>query len=119
MARVVMQKRISIAANSTVVNVLSDEKYVRAPGDAIGTCMNTGSATGLEASLNVGGSAVSDVVDVGARNEVPIVPDDDLISGWLAKGGNLIQLTVTNTTGGALIYFYRVVLDNGRAGGWG
>jgi len=114
MAVVVMQKKVSVAANTTVTNILADEKYVRAPGDARGLCMNTGSADGLQAALNVGGAAVSDLVDVGSQNRIPIVPDDDLISGWHAPAGQLIQLQVTNTTGGALDYFYRVELDDGQ-----
>jgi len=107
---VVMQKSVSVPANSTVVNVLSDEKYNRSPINAVGSIYNTGSAVGLRATINVGGFSVSDTVDVGAANRVPVVPDDVLNASWNAPKGQLIQLQVENTTGGALTYFWRVEL---------
>jgi hypothetical protein len=39
------------------------------------------------------------------------VPDDLLIDGWEAVKEQLIQITVANTTGGALTFFWRVELE--------
>jgi hypothetical protein len=112
--QVVMQGTNSVAANSTINNVLTGEKYERAPANAYGFAYNTGSATGLLASLNVGGVAVSDTVNVGAANRTPLVPDDMLVGGWEAGEGDLIQLQVENTTGGALTYQWRIILWDGQ-----
>jgi len=108
--KVVMQETVSIAANSTNSNVVSGQKYERSPGDAVGAVYNTGSASGLRASLNVGGLAVSDTINVGAANRTPVVPDDLLVDEWGAPEGALIQLQVENTTAGALVYQWRIEL---------
>lgn len=112
--QVVMQGSDSVPANSSINNVLAGEKYERAPADSFGFAYNTGSATGLFASLNVGGVAVSDTVNVGAANRTPVVPDDMLVGGWEAEAGSLIQLKVENTTGGALTYQWRIILWDGQ-----
>jgi len=108
--KVVMQGTSSVPANDTIPNVLTGEKFERAPGNAMGACYNTGSATGLKATLNVGGNSVSDTVNVGAANRTPVVPDDLLIDDWEAPSGDLIQLTVENVTGVALTYQWRIEL---------
>jgi len=108
--KVVMQGTESIAANSTNPNVLTGLKYERSPQDSIGACFNTGSATGLQADLNVGGYSVSDTINVGSANRTPVVPDDLLIDDWDAPHGDLIQLKVENTTAGALVYQFRIEL---------
>lgn len=108
---VTMQRSTSIAANSTNDNVLTGQKYERPPFPAMGDLYHTGSAVGLKAALNVGGAAITDTVDVGARNTVPVVPDDLMTGGWGVMQGLLIQLSVENTTGGALTYFWRVDLE--------
>lgn len=108
--KVVMQDSVSVAANSTNSNVITGQKYERSPGDAVGAVYNTGSATGLRAALNVGGIAVSDTINVGAANRTPVVPDDLLVDEWEAPEGALIQLQVENTTGGALVYQWRIEL---------
>jgi len=109
--KVVMQGSNSIAANSTNNNVLTGEKYERSPGNAVGVCYITGSATGLQAALNVGGLAVSDTITCNTQNRSPVVPDDLLIDQWRAGEGKLIQLTVENTTGGALTVQWRIELQ--------
>lgn len=105
-----MQGSNSIAANTTNANVLTGQKYERPPGDALGSLYITGSAAGLEASLNVGGQAVTDTITVNTQNRLPVVPDDLMIDDWEAGEGSLIQLSVTNTTGGALTVNWRVEL---------
>jgi len=112
--KVLMQGTTSIAANSTNKNVLTGEKYERPPANAIGTVYITGSATGLDATVNVGGLAVTDNLTVNAQNRSPVVPDDLLIDGWDAVENQLIQLQIANTTGGALTAQWRVILDDGE-----
>jgi len=108
--KVVMQGATSVAANSTVNNVLSGEKYERPPGDALGALYATGSAAGLTCELNVNGAAVSDTLTVNTQNRLPVVPDDLVIDEWEAPQGGLIQLQASNSTGGALTFNWRVEL---------
>ncbi len=109
--KVVMQSNQSVAANTTVANVLSGERYERVPFNAIGGLYCAGSAAGLTAELNVGGISVSPPTKVNAQNRLPVVPDDELVSGWEAPEGKLIQLSVVNTTGGALTFNFKVELE--------
>jgi len=110
--KLLMQGTTTVAANGTVNNVLAGEKYERPPGNAKGTLYLTGSATGLEAAINVGGVAVSDTVTVNAQNRTPQVPDDLLIDDWDAIINSLIQLTLFNTTAGALTAQWKIVLND-------
>jgi len=106
-----MQESVSIPANSTNANVLVGQKFDRSPGDALGAIYQTGSAIGLRSSVNVGGATAADTNDVGAANRVPNDRDDLLVDDWPAPEGDLIQVRVENTTAAALIYFYKVVLQ--------
>jgi len=105
MGKVIMQESTSIAANSTNDNVLTGQKFERPPGNSLGKLWHTGSANGLEATLTVAASTVSDTMDVGAANRVPNDRDDVIVDEWPAGDGKLIQLRVQNTTGAALVYF--------------
>jgi len=111
MSKVVMQSNLSVAANTTVPNVLTGMRYERSPFPAIGALYVAGSAAGLTAELNVGGRSVSPPTVVNAQNRLPVVPDDVLIPEFEADQGELIQLTVVNTTGGALTINFRVELE--------
>lgn len=112
--KVLMQGSTSIAANSTDSNVIKDRRYERAPFPAVGTLYINGSAAGLTAELNVGGHSVSDPVTVNVQNRVPVIPDDLLISDWEALPNALIQVSITNTTGGALTAYWKVELQEVR-----
>lgn len=105
-----MQSSVSVAANSTNSNVLSGERYERAPFNALGNLFCTGSALGLTSELNVGGVSVTPPIKVNAQNRLPVVPDDILVENFETYEGKLLQLTVSNTTGGALTFFWRVDL---------
>jgi len=105
-----MQSSVSVAANSTNSNVLSGERYERSPFTALGNLYCTGSALGLTQELNVGGVSVTPPIKVNAQNRLPVVPDDILVDGFETFEGKLLQLTVSNTTGAALTFFWRVDL---------
>lgn len=101
----------SIAANSTTANVVTGQRYERAPFPyQIGQLFATGSAAGLSAELNVGGVSVTPPVVINTGNRVPVVPDDLVLENFEAGGGQLIQLTATNSTGGALDFYWKITL---------
>lgn len=113
--KVTMQGSVSIAANSTNDNVLEGQTYIRSPVPSTGTLWHTGSAIGLLASLNVQGFLIGRNLPAGAANRAPITDEDLIINQWKANNGALIQLEVTNTTGGALTYQFRIILDDNPA----
>lgn len=113
MASKLIQDSISIAANSTNTNVLQGKTFERIPADvdlAYLSLRDTGSATGLQRSLNVGGSIEIERGLVGAQNRVPII-EDTVAEDIEALAGDLLQLSVENTTGGALTYFYTLAIE--------
>jgi len=107
---VTMQSSVSVGANATNSNVVSQQRYERAPFAAKGGMYSTGSAAGLTAELNVGGNSVTPPTIVNANNRVPIVPDD-FFTEFEVLQGQLIQVTVANTTGGALTFFWKITLE--------
>lgn len=108
---VTMQGSAAIAAGATNSNLLSGQRFERAPGNAYGSLFVTGSALGLTCELNVGGRSITPPTDVNAQNRFPVVPDDVLTASWEAVGGELIQVTAVNTTSGSLTLFWRVDLE--------
>lgn len=111
MSKVVMQSNVSVAANTTVPNVASGMRYERSPFPAIGALYCAGSAAGLTLELNVGGRSISPPTVVNAQNRLPVVPDDLLIPDFECDQGELIQITVVNTTAGALTINWRLELE--------
>lgn len=109
--KVLMQGSTSIAANSTNSNVVQGRRYERSPFPAIGTLYINGSAAGLVGELNVGGVSVSGPLTCNVQNRVPVVPDDLLVTDWEALPNSLIQVSITNTTGGALTAYWKVELQ--------
>lgn len=106
-----MQNTTSVGANASVSNTLSGQLYERPPYNCFGTLYTNGSATGLFAQINVNSIAISDEVNMSAQNRVPIVPDDMLMAGWEAPAGGLMQLKFRNSTGGALVAFWKILLE--------
>lgn len=105
---------VAIAANTTNNNVLAGRRYERMPFPGFVTLLSTGSAAGLEEELNIAGQSVSPRAIVNANNRSPIVPDDLRVEDAPGQKGELVQLTVANTTGGALTYRARVVIEEGE-----
>ena len=106
----VMQGTVTVPDGETIDNVLSGQRYERPPMNCFGTLYCTGSAIGLKAEINVSGRSVSPPVAVGEQNRIPIVPDDMLVDDFEVVKDGMIQLTVSNPTGGDLDFFWRVEL---------
>lgn len=108
---VVMQGQTAVAANTSNDNVLTGQRFERAPWPALGSLYVNGSAAGLRAELNVGGVSITPPIVCNVQNRSPVVPDDTLVGNWEVMPNSLLQLTITNTTGGALTAFWRVELQ--------
>lgn len=111
MAKCTVQLAVSVAASTTTENVLLGNRFERAPFLGKGRLYCTGSAAGLQAELNVGGRSVTPPTTVNAQNRLPVVPDDLLTDEWLVDKGELIQIRVQNTTGGALTFNFKMEIE--------
>lgn len=116
MAVNMMQVETVIAANTTVQNVFQGERFERLPYDALVDLAITGSATGLEYELNVGGRSISPRVPASTANRSPLIPDDIVVADVEGFQGELVQLTVSNTTGAPLTIFARVTMEEAVEG---
>lgn len=111
MATVFMEVEEAVAANTTIDNVFTGKRFERAPFDGNLDLALTGSAVGLEYELNVGGRSANPRVPAGALNRSPLVPDDLKVRDVEVDQGELIQLTVANTTGAPLTIRARVIIE--------
>ena len=111
--RVVMQSSTAIAANTRNDNTFQGQRYERAPYSGFVTVLGTGSAAGLQIEVNIGGRSVSPLMDMNANNRVPIVPDDLIIGDVEVFRGDLIQVSVVNTTAGSLTPRIRLEIEQG------
>lgn len=119
--------QLSIAANTTDSNVFdtNGNRIRTVPKEyrvAKLTVFMTGSAAGLEASFFAGSQNPMENSRVNAQNRIPVVPDDVVLTDVFVEGGEQLQLTVANTTAGALTVFYRVEIEDytqeAAARGW-
>jgi len=102
-----MQDSLSVLANSVSANVLAGLLYEFLPAHARVSFLATGSATGLRATVNIGGEQILDDSAVNLQNRFPIVPDDLLTTDGGRMGERLI-FRFRNTTVGALTAFWLV-----------
>lgn len=106
----VMTDRQSIAANTTVQNVLTgkmDEFLREASRLAL---YADGSAVGLNYSLLVGGESGVDDQEVSSANRFPVVPDDFVVESGGVPGDRVL-VRVRNTTAGAITAFTRLEIN--------
>lgn len=101
----------AVAANATEQNVFNGRRFERAPFNGFLSIYATGSAAGLELELNTGGRSVLNRQPINTNNRVPQVPDDFLVGDVEVFAGELIQVSLANTTAGALTGRVRMELE--------
>jgi hypothetical protein len=97
----VIQKEISIAANSTEDNLISGSSFEFLRGNAVVSIGMVGSATGLVASIQSGSDIVLEEAPLAVKTTMPTIPDDMYYNDVGTLGDRLV-LRVRNTTAGAL-----------------
>lgn len=97
----IMTDSQSVGANTTVANVLSGKPFEFVGRPSIVRVYAASSATGINATLLVGGVSACQDQLVSAANRFPIRPDDLLVEAAAVPGSRLV-LSFRNTTGGAL-----------------
>jgi hypothetical protein len=105
-----MTDRQSVAANTTVTNVLAGKLFEFANVNSIARLYATGSAVGLNISFVIGDQVVLDDQEVSSANRFPIVPDDFISQGGALRGDRMV-IRLRNTTGGAITSFTRLDVD--------
>lgn len=103
----VIQNTLSIAANSTIDNVIQGSQFEFLPYNAQLEFGLNGSATGLVADVYSGQDTVAERYALSTANRFPIYPDDYPLTD-VAAGGERVKVRVQNTTAGALTLFYSV-----------
>lgn len=106
----VMQGSVSVAANDVSANILAGElfEFLSRPSRIV--VYTTGSATGLNSTLLVGGLAFANDQAISLQNRFPLVPDDFFVDAGGFAGERLV-LTFRNTTAGALVAFWKVEVN--------
>lgn len=102
-----IQKKVSIAANSSNDNLLSGYQMQILPYDAVVQFALCGSAAGLVADIYSGNDLVAEGYELNTQNRYPVVPDD-VIGSDVAAALEPLKIRVRNTTAGALDCFFRV-----------
>jgi len=102
-----IQKTASVAANTTVDNVLSGSQFEFLPFAAALDFGLVGSATGLQADVYSGSDMLCESLDVSTQNRFPVFPDDYSLND-VAGAGERLKVRIRNTTAGALTYFVGV-----------
>jgi len=97
----VIIKEVSVAANSTVDNLLSGSAFEFARGPQLVTLGITQSAVGLLATFTSGADVVVEESAPPVKTVMPVIPDDFYASDIAAPGDRYV-LRVRNTTAGAL-----------------
>ena len=97
----VIQKEISIAANSTEDNLISGSSFEFLRGNAVVSIGMVGSATGLVASIQSGSDIVLEEAPLAVKTTMPTIPDDMYYNDVGTLGDRLV-LRVRNTSAGAL-----------------
>lgn len=97
----VMQKEISIPANTTVENIFSGSAFEFARNNSVLQMALTGSATGLVATIQVGSRVVLEESPLAIKSTMPIIPDDFYYTEGVIQNERIIA-RVRNTTAGAL-----------------
>lgn len=97
----VIQKEVSVAANSAVENILSGSAFEFLRGNAIVSIGLAGSATGLVANIQSGADIVLEESPIVVKASMPTIPDEMYYNDVGVMGDRLV-VRVRNTTGGAL-----------------
>jgi len=100
-----MQDSVSVGANAVSTNQLAGQLYEFVPAGTLVVLSATGGATGLRCTLIANIPVLNDQA-IGLQNRFPIIPDDIVFTGRV-RNCRLV-LTFRNTTGAAVIAFWRV-----------
>lgn len=105
----VIQSSVSVAANGSVDNVLAGSQFEFLPYDSYLEFGISGGANGLVSDVYSGQDVLAEQMQVPPTNRIPVRPDDFTLTD-AAGAGERIKIRVRNTTGGALTFFFSVII---------
>jgi hypothetical protein len=106
--QVAYMKEESVAANTTVANVLTNSRLERMPFPGWLALYATAQATGLELALFTGGQNPVQAANPRIAADGP-TKDDMLVEKIFLGAGTQIQLQIANSTANAITCHYRLV----------
>lgn len=109
----VIQKEVSIAANSANENILSGSAFEFLRSNAVVSIGLTASATGLVANIQSGADIVLEESPLEINTGYPLIPDE-MYYNDVGVAGDRLVIRVRNTTGGALTVRAIVQITNVR-----
>jgi hypothetical protein len=113
MQPVIIEDSISIAANTTVDNIIVSNASLRGllqtPYNCRGKLLAVTSAAGLRVDFSHSSKLVVGAADLRTANQAE-EPYDIINDEWYAEESEQLTLRVTNSTAGALTLRYRIVL---------
>ena len=98
----VIQKEVSVAANSAVENLLSGSAFEFLRGNAVVSIGVTAAATGIVVNIQSGADIVLEESAAYIKTQFPIIPDEMFYTDVGVTGDRLV-VRVRNTTGGAIV----------------
>jgi len=98
----VIQREVSIPANSTSENLLSGSAFEFARGPQLVSLGVTAAATGCFITFTSGADVILEETAAYVATRYPIIPDEFFYSDVAAPGDRYV-LRVRNTTGAAII----------------
>lgn len=105
----VIQKKTAIAANSVESNILAGENFEFLPYDAEVQFGFNQSATGLTIDAHSGQDLLCDAVEPLISATYP--NNEEMDFSDIAGAGERLTVKVTNTTGGSLDLYYRIIIN--------
>ena len=97
-----IMRETTVAANSTVDNLLAGSAFEFARQDSLVSVGIAQAATGCQATFNSGADVVAEEFAPPILTRYPIIPDEMYFSDVAAAGDRLV-LRVRNTTGGNIV----------------
>jgi hypothetical protein len=97
----VLQKEISVPANTTIENIYSGSAFEFARQNSVLQMALVGSATGLVGTVQVGARVVLEESPLSIKTSMPIIPDDFYYTEGVLANERIIA-RIRNTTAGAL-----------------
>lgn len=106
----VIQSNISVPANGSIDNVLAGSQFEFLPYDAALRFGLSGAAAGLVVDVYSGQDVLAEAMLCAPTNRIPVNPDDFVLTD-VAGAGERIKIRVRNTTAGAVVLNYGVIID--------
>lgn len=97
----VIQRRVTVLANSTNDNIIAGSQYEFARRRCLISGGINSDTLGAQCTINSGGDVVMESFPVKVLNQFPVIPDDFVFQDVMEIGDRL-SIGVRNTTAGAL-----------------